>query len=228
MSHPDYSPSGSSQRPGTSAGDNGDAAPAENISERLGSLKFDKSQFVPTARYDAAPRNYRPWIASSAGVVVVLVLLGFGWSAMRPRILAQQVVAGQADGSPAEVFAVTAVANGGGDGPRLSISGYVVAESKVQVPVKVTGTVVDLPIVEGMKVSAGDLLVKLDSQEYEIELKQAEASVKVAKRGTKSCCNRGPRKWSKPAPTSTSPSAGRAGGKRSGSLRAIGRFAVGL
>ena len=181
MSHPDYSPSGSSQRAGTSAGDNGDATPAENISERLGSLKFDKSQFVPAARDAAAPRNYRHWIASSVGVVVVLVLLGFGWSAVRPRLLNQQLAAAQVDGSPAEVVAVMAVANGGGDGPRLSISGYVVAESKVQVPVKVTGTVVDLPIVEGMKVSAGDLLVKLDSQEYEIELKQAEASVQVAK-----------------------------------------------
>jgi HlyD family secretion protein len=182
VSHPDYPSSPTSQRDPSAAQGNGDAAPAEDISQRLGSLKFEKSHFTPTVEHDAEPRNYGRLIVSGLAAIAVIAILSWGWSFLRSRGIGGQLSAAALDGAnPTEVVAVTAISNNGGDGPRLSVSGYVVAESKVQVPVKVTGTVVDLPIVEGTKVSAGDLLVKLDSQEYEIDLKEAQASTEAAK-----------------------------------------------
>jgi HlyD family secretion protein len=181
VSHPHLQPSDSSQPTKVAPAANG-SAPGDAISERLGSLRLQKSHFVPNTADAGSGRNFRRWIASTVVATAVLLLLFLGWSIFRQSPLDSDVDGGQiASAGPTEVVAITAVSGDGGDGPRMSLSGYVVAESKVQVPVKVTGTVVELPIVEGSQVSAGDLLVRIDSQQYAIDLKEAQASVKIAK-----------------------------------------------
>ena len=149
----------------------------EVISKRLGSLKLDKPSFRTDMQQAKPAKNLRRW------VVLAVLLLLFCGGAMAYQKNWFLLPAGQfKDLAATDVVAIT-VGGGGGensDDAMMSISGYIIAESKIQVSAKVTGTVAELPIMEGSKVSKGDLLVRIESQTYEADLKQAQASVKIA------------------------------------------------
>ncbi len=177
MTQPHYQPD-DGNGPAAPDASNGGRSPVDIISERLGSLKLQKTRFGTAA----LNRAKVPWNLDHlrmAGVVLALFLCcyfvyrisGFGQASATGSV---------ADLPSTEVVAVTAVSSGAAGEAMMSLSGYVVAESKIQVPAKVTGTVAELPIHEGSKISVGDLLVRLDSQPYESELKQAQASVEIA------------------------------------------------
>lgn len=148
----------------------------EVISKRLGSLKLDKPGFRADMQKAKPARNLRRW------VVLAVLLLLFCGGAMAYQKNWLVLPAGKFnDQTETDVVAVTINgADGGSDDAIVSISGYIIAESKIQVSAKVTGTVAELPIIEGSKVSKGDLLVRIESQTYEADLKQAQASVRIA------------------------------------------------
>jgi HlyD family secretion protein len=87
--------------------------------------------------------------------------------------------------SPAapEVEVVRAVAEGGGDtgGVVLSASGYIVAHHKINVNSKVTGRVKWIGVEKGDKVKEGQVLVRLEDDEFRAQYLQAMGAVENAK-----------------------------------------------
>jgi RND family efflux transporter MFP subunit len=62
----------------------------------------------------------------------------------------------------------------------LECKGYLVPASQVTVSPKVAGQVVELLIDEGTRVKAGDVLARLDAEEYTADLRLAQARLKLA------------------------------------------------
>src|SRR5207247_1445987 len=69
-----------------------------------------------------------------------------------------------------------------GSGVLLNASGYVTARRQSTVSSKVTGKVVEVLVEEGMKVSAGQVLARLDSSNVEKNLLLAEARHESARK----------------------------------------------
>lgn len=71
----------------------------------------------------------------------------------------------------------------GDDRSVLNASGYVTARREATVSSKVTGKVIELAIEEGMRVTAGQVLAKLDASNVEASLALAQAQVDAATAG---------------------------------------------
>jgi len=76
----------------------------------------------------------------------------------------------------------------GADEPKLGqvvleSKGYIVPASQVTVSPKVSGQVVELLIEEGIQVKKGDVLARLNPDEYEAALRLARAELKLAEAG---------------------------------------------
>ncbi len=146
---------------------------SEPMSARLGSLKMEKPSFRADMQMARRRGGKRRWIvAGSIVLLLALAVLGYrkNWLTMAGASFVD---------TPVDVLAVTVGQQDDGEA-AMSLSGYVVAESKIQVSAKVSGTVLEVPIEEGSKVKKGDLLVRIDSQTYEADLRQAHAAVKIA------------------------------------------------
>ncbi len=63
----------------------------------------------------------------------------------------------------------------------VTATGHVEAKKEVKVSADVMGRIIKLPVVEGQKVKAGDLLVQIDPATYEADVARAEASLTSAK-----------------------------------------------
>jgi HlyD family secretion protein len=175
-SQPNAGPAAAKVIPGIKSSE---GSPVDAMSQRLSSLKLQKSQHRADLSIPNVPGHWRRWLAAAA---LLLAIFFVGRFTTRGGWFGQGLSAGASGASgTAEVVAVTVLSNGNaGEAAMPPFSGYVVAESKIQIPAKVTGTVAELPIHEGSKVAAGELLVRLDPQPYESELKQAVASVDIA------------------------------------------------
>src|ERR1700686_5449518 len=106
-----------------------------------------------------------------AGIAVV-VLLGIVALAVR----------GLASNTP-EVEVVRATAEGSdiAGSTVLSASGYIVAHHKISVNSKVTGRVAWIGVEKGDKVKEGQVLVRLDDQEFRAQYEQARGAVESYK-----------------------------------------------
>jgi RND family efflux transporter MFP subunit len=106
-------------------------------------------------------------------VAIVLVILIFValliWWLMRP--------------APLEVQTAVARENGahGADRTVLNASGYVTARRAATVSSKVTGKVIEVLIEEGMKVSAGQIVARLDDTNVKASQAIAQAQLELAK-----------------------------------------------
>src|SRR5262245_6655429 len=105
--------------------------------------------------------------------MIVLAAIGAGlWKQglskrlFPPQVVQLKVVTVQSDLSSAIV---------------LDTSGYLMAQTKVQMLPKIPGTIQELHINEGTKVKKGDLLVRLDAQELAADLAAAKASLAQVK-----------------------------------------------
>ena len=105
------------------------------------------------------------------GIAVVLLL---GVAAMAYRIFAP---------GAAEVEVVRAATEGGADvgGVVLSAGGYIVAHHKINVNSKVTGRVKWIGVEKGDKVKEGQVLVRLEDDEFRASYLQSRGSVENAK-----------------------------------------------
>ena len=114
------------------------------------------------------PSPFKPWPVVAA--VAIVVLLGAAvWSHSRAgAVVVQTAVARDA---------------GGGDGERtvLNASGYVTARRQATVSSKVTGKVMEVLIEEGMKVTNGQVLARLDDSNVKTSLNVAVAQLASAK-----------------------------------------------
>jgi len=133
----------------------------------LQSLRIDRSH-----RQDSQgepPKWASRYILGGIAVVVLLGLVALVYRLLSP--------------SAAEVEVVRAATEGGGDvgGVVLSAGGYIVAHHKINVNSKVTGRVKWIGVEKGDKVKEGQVLVRLEDDEFRAQYDQARGAVENAR-----------------------------------------------
>jgi len=132
----------------------------DNQQADLESLRIDRSQSGPEAKPPLWARRY---IQIGIGIVVLLILAR-GLSAL-------------ISGNSVEVETSRA---SGETGTVLSASGYIVAHHKINVNSKVTGRVASIGVEKGDHVKQGQILVRLEDQEFRAQEEQARGYVQTA------------------------------------------------
>src|SRR5216117_354434 len=132
-----------------------------DTSELLRELRIDRDGRPPRARW-------RRLVVA----VVALVALGAGAWLAWSRISTPAV---------RTVAARAATPAGGGVGSVLDASGYVTARRQATVSAKITGKVTEVLIEEGMHVSEGAVLARLDDTEAKAQLALARAQLGAAR-----------------------------------------------
>jgi HlyD family secretion protein len=155
---------------------------AEDTTRLLRSLAIDRG----TAERASAPARGRRGggvLAGVLGTLVVMALAGAGawWWLGAPALLPRDkpaVVAApvESDSPPKAPAAVPAPRRTGG----LVASGYVVARRKATVAAEITGKVTEVYVDEGMTVTAGQVIAKLDSVLAEADLALARSRAAAA------------------------------------------------
>ena len=131
----------------------------------LDQLKIDRGSAQETA---ARPT----WLVWAGAGLVVLVALAFGawWLFLRAAAVPVHVAVAQPLGGE----------SGGGTTAgtsALDASGYVVARRSATVSAKIIGRVTSVNIEEGQKVTAGEVLARLDDSIWRAQLEQAQAGL---------------------------------------------------
>ena len=133
------------------------------LKDELAALKIERP---------AAPRA-KPWLKW----VVLLLILGVGGLAgaryaSRPR--------------PLEVETAAVVQRAAGvQAAVLNASGYVTARRRATVSSKITGKVIQVNVEEGMAIKEGQVLARLDDEQYKAALALAEAQAEAARRNVR-------------------------------------------
>jgi HlyD family secretion protein len=132
----------------------------------LQSLRIDRSA---SGSEGEPPKWSTRYILGGIGLVALLGLIALAYRILSP--------------AAPEVEVVRAVAEGGGDtgGVVLSASGYIVAHHKINVNSKVTGRVKWIGVEKGDKVKEGQVLVRLEDDEFRAQYQQALGAVQNAK-----------------------------------------------
>ncbi len=107
------------------------------------------------------PRR-RPFAWAAAGLVVLAIIAFVAWSFARPGAVEVRTAA-------------VAERRAAGGATVLNASGYVTARRQATVSSKVTGKVVDVRVEEGLSVTEGQVLARLDDSRATAELRLAEA-----------------------------------------------------
>ncbi len=133
-------------------------ADSANLSRDLSSLKIDRNR-----RRRDSPAWSKWWI-----ILGVLALVVFGvW-----RML------GASGAVEVETLRVSLQTSGSSSGPVvLNAAGYIVAHHKIEVASKVPGRVSWIGVEKGDKVSKGDVLVRLEDDEFRARVQQAEGNL---------------------------------------------------
>src|SRR6266852_2806664 len=138
--------------------------PIDAKHEDLQSLRIDRS-----AGSDGEPAAWaRRYIVVGIAVLVLLGLVALAY-----RLFSS-------DAQEVEVVRAAA-ANGDVGGIVLSASGYIVAHHKISVNSKVTGRVAWIGVEKGDKVKEGQVLVRLEDQEFRAQYEQARGAVESYK-----------------------------------------------
>jgi HlyD family secretion protein len=135
----------------------------QNLNERLRSLKIDRTPAPLPRVQNRVPKKLLLAIAVFIAVVAAGSLYFF--SATKTISAAPVKV----DNGP-----------GASVGTVLTVSGYVVAHHKIDVGAKVMGRVAWIGVEKGDKVQQGQVLVRLEDQEFRAQVNQAQANVAVA------------------------------------------------
>jgi RND family efflux transporter MFP subunit len=119
-----------------------------------------------TTRYDRSPRRRRLWIGLAIAALIATVVL---W-----RVL----------GAPTPVQTVLVESpSAAADGAVLNASGYVVARRLATVSSKVTGRISEVLFEEGARVTAGQVLARLDPATALADQRVAASGLEAARRG---------------------------------------------
>ena len=133
----------------------------------LNSLRIDKS-LKNSAQNSGISRWARRWII---GGVMLFLLLGAARYAYNRANAATEV----------ETIRVTRVRGGAGanaaDSVILSATGYIVAHHKIQVASKVVGKVAWIGVEKGDRVREGQVVARLEDDEYRAQLQQAKGQL---------------------------------------------------
>ena len=134
-----------------------------DLKGELASLRIDRDQTAKS-----------PWRWPLLLLIPVLLVLG-GLYAFRARDAFSAVT----------VETANATLTGGGGGvsagtPILAASGYLVARRKAVVSAKIQGRLAELRVEEGSRVREGELIARLESSDYEAQVRRGTASVERA------------------------------------------------
>src|ERR1700686_1652016 len=134
--------------------------------EDLRSLRIDHSLRDGGGEPPAWSRRF---ILGGIAVVVLLGLVALGYRLLASDAPEVEVARATAEGSDVEGSTV------------LSASGYIVAHHKISVNSKVTGRIAWIGVEKGDKVKEGQVLVRLEDQEFPAQYEQAHGAVDSAK-----------------------------------------------
>src|SRR5216683_1912436 len=115
------------------------------------------------------PAWSRRFILGGIAVVVLLGLVALAYRALASETAEVEVARATAEGSDVAGSTV------------LSASGYIVAHHKISVNSKVTGRVAWIGVEKGDKVKEGQVLVRLEDQEFRAQYEQARGAVESFK-----------------------------------------------
>jgi HlyD family secretion protein len=139
--------------------------PIDTKHEDLQNLRIDRSHRIDS---DGAPPLWAKRVI--LGGIATVVLLGV--VALAYKLLSPSV---------AEVEVTRATSEGGDvGGIVLSSTGYIVAHHKINVNSKVTGRVAWIGVEKGDKVKEGQVLVRLEDEEFRAQYEQAKGAVAAA------------------------------------------------
>jgi HlyD family secretion protein len=141
--------------------------PIDTKHEDLQQLRIDRSH--RTSGEGEPPVWAKRYILIGIAVVVLLGILALAYRVLSPET--------------AEVQVVRATAEGGNDAGSivLSAGGYIVAHHKINVNSKVTGRVAWIGVEKGDKVKEGQVVVRLEDQEFRAQYEQAKGAVAAAR-----------------------------------------------
>src|SRR5882762_11405715 len=142
--------------------------PIDAKHEDLQSLRIDRTQRGAGNTAGEPPAWARRYIVIGIAIVAVLSL-----SALAYRFLSRDV-------PEVEVTRASAESSDVG-GTVLSATGYIVAHHTINVNSKVTGRLAWIGVEKGDKVKEGQVLVRLEDQEFRAGYEQARGSVESAR-----------------------------------------------
>jgi len=131
----------------------------------LHSLRIDRTQKEPDD-----PKWSKRFIIVGIGMIVLL-----GIVALAVRLFSSSIPEVQT----ARAVPVTSSSNAGDT--VLQAAGYIVAHHTISVNSKVTGRIAWIGVEKGDKVKVGQVLVKLEDQEFRAQVEQARGAVSMAK-----------------------------------------------
>ncbi|HVH88914.1 MAG TPA: efflux RND transporter periplasmic adaptor subunit [Terriglobales bacterium] len=130
----------------------------------LHGLRIERSQKEPEE-----PKWSKRFILVGIGIIVLLGII-----ALAVRLFSGSIPEVQT------VRAATVSSSSSGD-TVLQAAGYIVAHHTISVNSKVTGRIAWIGVEKGDKVKAGQVLVKLEDQEFRAQVEQARGAVEMAK-----------------------------------------------
>jgi HlyD family secretion protein len=133
-----------------------------DLKSELASLRIDRD------RPRASPRRW-PLLLLFPAFVLLAALYALRASGSRGGLEVDTVQASFAPGGPSA-----------GGAPILTASGYVVARRKAVVSAKIQGRLADLRVDEGDRVREGQLIARLESNDYEAQVQRAQALLQRA------------------------------------------------
>jgi HlyD family secretion protein len=136
----------------------------EDLNQRLRSLKIDRGTAATPSAKNRSPKLLL------FGVAAILAVLAFGYIFLF-------------SGAKTISVAAVRVETGGGASPGESVltaSGYVVAHHKIAVGAKVMGRVHWIGVEKGDNVKEGQVLVRLEDNEFRAQVNQARANLAAA------------------------------------------------
>src|SRR5580700_737086 len=137
--------------------------PIDAKHEDLQSLRIDRS-----AHGGEPPTWARRYIIGGIAVVALLSMVALAYRLLAPDVPEVQVTRAAAESSDV-------------GGIVLSATGYIVAHHKINVNTKVTGRVAWIGVEKGDKVKEGQVLVRLEDEEYRAQYEQARGAAESAK-----------------------------------------------
>lgn len=133
--------------------------------EELKSLRIDRSR---RSSHGDPPSWARRYIIGAVVLVLLLGAAGMAYRWLAPDVVQVEVVHAVTEGSDLP-------------GVVLTASGYIVAHHKINVNSKVTGRVAWIGVEKGDKVTEGQVLVRLEDDEFRAQVEQAKGAVENAK-----------------------------------------------
>ena len=138
-------------------------ADQEDLNQRLRSLRIDRTVAAPPSARIRPPKLLLLAIA----VLIVLAAMGYFYFFSSPKTIS--------------VAEVKLESGGGSQGDTvLSVSGYVVAHHKIAVGAKVMGRVAWIGVEKGDRVQQGQVLVRLEDNDFRAQSNQARANLAAA------------------------------------------------